>query len=131
MDKESVSATFLLEALATANARLIEFSRALRSRLEVVDVLHCLECRWYLTGPMIEGYVDVEIRGRKSVAWLLDIRWPDKWLVDTRVVSNHGQYQDVLREFPTREAESLGELITVLNLAVSELISSADSYLTA
>jgi hypothetical protein len=142
-DTESKHIAKFLEALAGSRLELAELAHKLESRPDVIGALYSLECSKYRrlspecfnyqTYVALEGYVDVELRNGKGIAWWLEIHWNDeRWVIESRVLlnDNRGQNaQEVIREFSDRTAETLDKCIEQLSQAISDLISSTDSII--
>lgn len=125
MDAESKQAANLLEIIADSNEKLITLSQGLRSKTEVIRVLHSLECRRYSTGTVLQGYVDAEIQNGKAICWWLEVHWGEgKWVIESRVLVNSDQGQETAKEFPDRVSETFSEFIVQLGQVTSELVSS-------
>jgi hypothetical protein len=133
MDIKSKHTIKFLEALANSKHQFTELAQRLRPRPDVIRVLHSLECLRYRTHVALEGYVDVELRNGKAVAWWLEVNWNDEqWTIESRVLLNDNQpqsVQEVIREFPDRIAETLNECIEQLSQATADLVNSADSIM--
>jgi hypothetical protein len=133
MDRESKQTIKFLEALANSKLELAELTHRLRSRPDVIRDLYSLECFKYRTHVALEGYVDIELRNGKAVAWWLEVNWNDEqWTIESRVLLNDNQpqsVQEVIREFPDRIAETLNECIEQLSQATADLVNSADSIM--
>jgi hypothetical protein len=130
MDRESKQTIKFLEALANSKLELAELTHRLRSRPDVIRDLHSLECFKYRTHVALEGYVDIELRNGKAVAWWLEVNWDDEqWVIESCVLLNDNQprsTQETIKEFPNRTAETLDECIEQLLQATSELVNDAD-----
>lgn len=125
MDVESMQVAKLLMAIAETNEKFIALSQDLRSRPEIIRVLHSLECRKYGTGVGLEGYVDAELKNGKAICWWLEVHWnEEKWLIESRILVNSDQGQDTIKEFPEKVSGTLDEFIAHLELATNELINS-------
>lgn len=128
MDTESRHVIRFLEAAAECNDKLIALAQSFQFKPEVIRVLNSFECRQYRTGPVLEGYVDIELRNNQALAWWLEVHWnSNQWIIKSRVTVNHAEGQDVIREFSDREADTLDECIDQLVRATSELVGSAGS----
>jgi hypothetical protein len=127
MDAESKSAVQLLEAVAASTNQFVGFAQRLQSSARVVSAVYGIDCRRLDTGPFLVEYVDVELQNGMAVAWWLELNWNEtKWMIESRVLMNDEQGQDVLKEFPSREAETLGDCINHLFAATSDLIRRGD-----
>jgi hypothetical protein len=127
MNAESIQAAKLLEALAANNEELIELSCRLRAKPDVVEAVHGFSCRKYLSGAVIEGYVEVKVTSGNSVCWWLDVSWDeDEFKIETSVLKQTDNGQEVIHQFPGRTAETVSEFISELDGAISELVHSAD-----
>lgn len=123
MDSASRRAVELLETLATCKVRLVDLAQKLRRRSEVVEVLDRLECWRHPVGSLIEGYVDVELKNGHALCWYLEVRWDDeKWTIETRILGNVTESQEVLHEFPDRTAMGFDEFLKSLLDATEELV---------
>ena len=131
MDAESRYAVKLLEALGNSNRQFIELAQRLRSRSNVISVLHSLECLKQGAHASLEGYVDVELQNGNAVAWWLEVNWNDEqWVIESCVLLNDNQppsVQRTIKEFPDRLAETLDECIEQLRKATLDLVNNADS----
>lgn len=129
MDTASRYAVTALEALALTSRRLTDLAVHLRSQPDVTQALHDLSVSTGgASGSIIEGYVDVELRSGKAVAWLLDVTWNEmRWTIRSEIVVNHELGQDTLRRFPDRTAEKLDEFVLGLNMATRILVESAEA----
>jgi hypothetical protein len=126
-DRDSKRAAALLSALAESNERLIAFKEQVRAHPEVVGAQHALELRGYDSGPVLEGYVDAELRSGHALAWWLDVHWGEEgWRVEASVRVDREEGEDILHVFPVRQATTLDDFISELNGAVADLIRSAD-----
>lgn len=132
MDADSRTAIIVLEAIAAASERLVAVSRDMRSRPEVSEVQQNLTVRNYqLSGPEVEGYVDVQLVSGKSIAWLLDIRWDEaQWKIESRVVGDGERDsggQNTLEKHPTRIAVTADGFVRELELATAHIVDSCRS----
>jgi hypothetical protein len=120
MDIQSKEAIELLEVLAATNTKINDLAQHLRTHPDVLRVLHALECREFLTGSTVEGYVDVELRNGKSVCWFMEVGWSnDAWIIDTRILVNDACGQETAHHFPER-------IIDKCNVFLEQLIESID-----
>jgi hypothetical protein len=101
MDTPSEQASRVLSALADTHERITGLARELRSHAEVTRVVHELGPRNYKSGPVIEAYVDAELRSGRSVSWWLEITWVEQWQVSARILENSAEGQETLRVFQT------------------------------
>ena len=142
MDTESRYVIKFLETLADSELELGELARRLRSRPDVVSSFCSLDCSKYqhlfryptpVALVTIEGYVDIELRNGKRIAWWLEVNWNDEqWIIESCVLLNDNQGQNIqeaIKEFPDRTAETLDECIEQLSKAISDLVNSADSVI--
>lgn len=128
INAESAQAFKLLEAIADSNERLIDLSCNLREKADVIEVLHGFNCRKYLTGTMVEGYVDAKLYNGKAICWWLDVHWEhDKWLIESSVLMQTDQGQEPIKRFPNRTAETIEGFVDELQMATLELVTSAIS----
>ncbi len=130
MDETSIAALTMLRILsqlATSLGGLVGF---MRKRPEVSNVTIAIEPFQGLVDahPTLHSYVDVELRGSKNVAWHLNVRAEQEWIVDyyIGVSSEYGEAR--LKSFEERTADSLESFVDVIQLATSELIASALSF---
>ena len=129
MDTESKAGVRLLNAVAACNERLVDLSTRLRLETGVNRALHEFSCRDYKTGPLLEAYVDIELATGEGVCWWLEVEWTtEQWLIRSSLRVSHDQGQDALKEFPDRTARSLEDFVNELEVATSDLVSSADSF---
>lgn len=130
MDTESKHAVKFVTALARSKRQFVEFAQQFRNQPDVVRVLHSLECIEYQSHISIEGYIDAEFHNGKTIAWWLEINWDsDQWNIESRVLLNDAQGQDVqevVRDFPVRTAQTLDECVEQLAQAISDLVNSAE-----
>jgi hypothetical protein len=120
----------ILKSLAQANESLIDACVRLRARPDVAKVQHGFDVRGYESGPRVEAYIDVEFADGRSVAWSLDIAFPENdWVLESGVttMSSDGREQ-VLDEFPARIATSPEELASELEAVVRLLTESAERF---
>ena len=128
MDTPSRDVVRMLEAIADSNSQFIELASRLRSRPDITRVHHDLDCRKYLTGSVVQIYVEAELESANSVTWWLDLRWnEDHWFVEGRVLVDNDQGQDTVREYPDRTADTLDACIKDLLQVTADLVSSVDS----
>jgi hypothetical protein len=127
MDTSSEQASRLLSALADTHERITDLARELRLHAEVTRVVHGLSPKTYKSGPVIEGYVDAELRSGRSISWWLEITWGEQWQVSARILENNAQAQETLRSFPDRSARTIDGFISQLGELVNELTSSINS----
>ena len=122
MDTDIRTAIELLEALASSNEKLTKLAQLVRGQHEVIRVVNSLECRKYLTGSMLEGYVDAELRNGKALCWYLEVRWSDaSWIIDTQILINDSEGQVTAHQFENRTAYTLQEFLKLFDEAVEEL----------
>jgi hypothetical protein len=130
MDVESKHTVRFLKTLAHIKQQFVELAQKLRTRPDVTQVLHSLECLKNQMQDMVEGYIDIELNNGKSIALWLEINWDDEqWVIESCVLLNDNQsqsVQEVMREFPDRIAETLEECIEQLLQATSDLVNSAE-----
>ena len=125
MDIESIQVAQLLMVIAETNEKFIAFSQDLRSRPEVIRVLHSFECRKYGEGVGFEGYVDAELHNGRAVCWWLEVHWSEeRWLIESRILVNSDQGQDPIKEFPEKVSDTLGGFIAQLEQVIAELVGS-------
>lgn len=123
MDAASIYAIRFLEAIAGINVKLTEFARILRSEPQVSRIQHNFECHKYQSGAMLEGFVDAELHSRKAITWWLDVKWSvDQWVITARILLNHEQGQDVIKEFPDRITDEFNTSLEYLTQAADELL---------
>lgn len=117
----------ILDAITAANERLISFSQQLRTRAEVIEVRHGMDFRRYSSGTILEFFVDTELTNGKGLCWWLEVNWNiEKWVMESSVLSNEGNGQETVREFPERIAKTVDDVVMELDEAVSLLTGSID-----
>jgi hypothetical protein len=126
MDAPSKHAIEFMETLISGNESLIEFAQRLRLRNGVKSVTHNIDLRRYRNGSAIEGYVDAELVTDRSIAWWFEIHWDENWVIESRIVVNHEQGQDILREFPDRSASTLQLCMEHLPIVIADLVHDAN-----
>ncbi|OQY99863.1 MAG: hypothetical protein B6D41_00605 [Chloroflexi bacterium UTCFX4] len=129
MDAQSNSFVQLLDYLATVKRQLHRCALDLKSLPQVLDVDNRLEPWDYPErGSTLEGYVEVNLRGGKTIAWLLRVTWNEtQWMINTNVVVNESEWQETLKEFPESIATTHEGFLTELNRAVTNLILDINS----
>jgi hypothetical protein len=122
IDVDSKQAIGLLEAVATSNEKLISLSETLQSHPAVVRALRGFDCRYYQTGVMVELYVDAELQNGYAMSWWVDLSWTEtNWIIESKILINRDQGQEVLKEFPDKSPETLKDLIDQLKETISTL----------
>jgi hypothetical protein len=95
----------LLTVLAEINQQMKDRAIELRRLFpRGVSVLHSLEPVAYLSGPGIEGYLDVLFEGQNGVCWSLDVSWDrEGWKIDANLYrqspagQTHLEFQEFMR----------------------------------
>lgn len=125
MDIESKLVIEFLEVIATSNEKLISLSETLRSHPTVVRVLRSFDCRYYRTGVMLEWYVDAELQNGYGMCWWVDVSWAEtNWIIESKILINRDQNQEVLKEFSDKFPETLKDLISQLRETILDLADS-------
>jgi hypothetical protein len=128
MEPEAATAFSILDCIAACNEQFISLRIWLRNELNIKTLSRALDCRAYMSGTMIEFYIEAELDG-KAICWWLDVTWKRQiWLIQSRVyVKLDGKDQEVLNEFPDRVPRTLDDFIEQLAEATSDLVSYARS----
>jgi len=127
MNTENKQALELLRGIALSNEVLITLSQDLRTRPEVVRVLHSLEARKHPSGAALEGYVDAELNNGKAICWWMDVYWKEEqWIIECSILLQTDEGQQVIKEFPEKTASSIEEFVNRLDEATRELTSNTD-----
>ena len=120
-----------LDAVANANERMIEFAHRLRQLPEVRRAIPGLNARRYRSGPRLEAYVEAELVSSTVVCWWIEVGWNDQWRVNSGIYVNDDAGQQVVREFPDRQAPDSTAFSAELAIAIDALVASvADTDLT-
>jgi hypothetical protein len=107
--------------LGILHEALIECAVKLRAAPSVEQVSSNVTVRSYRSGPVIEGYVDIEVSGGIGLAWTFDLRpVHSQWVPAVAIVRNAGSEQETLETFQlspvvsaelTRLLDSIGAII--------------------
>lgn len=136
MDTASKQAARLLGAIVESKHKLFLMADNLRSRPNVGKVAHDFECyrnfSYFEFGSgsayIFDWYVDIELQNGNSIWWKLELLWDEsKWIVESRIEAPGDHGPNTLKEFASREAETIDDLIIQLEKATSELVDSANS----
>jgi len=123
------SGVVALQALARVRERFIDARRAVERRPEVQAARSAMDCRDTERAMWVEFYLEVDVAGR-TVCWWLDATWRNEsWEISADVAENRDdtEYQNELREFPTRRAATVGGLAMQLEAAATELLATTES----
>ena len=117
----------VLILLAVLNERLVEHAVALRARPEVARVARGVDVRMYESGPVVELYVDAELRNGRALTWWVDLR-PEKesLAVSTRVLRMRDSDQEVVLSFSREDAEDVASLAAILESTGDQVRKSID-----
>jgi hypothetical protein len=136
MDIESKQAAKLLGAIVESRHQLFLMADDLRTRPEVSNVSQDFECyrnQGYFefgTGSayIFDWYVDIELHNGNSLWWKIELFWDElKWNIESRIGVPGDNGPNTLKEFPSKEAKTIDDLINQLEKATSELVNSVNS----
>jgi hypothetical protein len=114
----------LLEALAEINRRMKDRAIELRRLLpRAVSVLHSLEPVFYLSGPGIEGYLDVLFEGQNGVCWSLEVSWDREcWKIDANLYRQSPAGQEIVLSIPEEAYSEFQEFLRALRRIAHNLL---------
>jgi len=128
MRLESQSAMRLLNEICEVNKVLLAMAQRLRAQPEISSVERGIDFRVYQGLPVMEVFVEAELRNNTNVGWWLELRWTEReWRIRYSVRAAHEQGEDAIQEFPDLVTNNLDGLIQKLNLALSNLIGSSEA----
>ena len=111
----------MFSGLADANRHLIDLARALRVDPDVVSVKQRTEFRKYTDAPLLEGFVDAELRSGKAVGCWFEIKFEGEDIQLHRSVRiSHEQGEDILLELPVVSV-AITSMETALPAALKEI----------
>lgn len=87
----------------------------------VASVQHSVEFKRYTSGPIVEGYVDAELKIGLAVCWWIEVWWssdPIKGEAEISVTDHQGQYSVVLWREQDRDWDSFLERMTEHRAAI-------------
>ena len=117
-----------LQAIARVRERFLDAWRAVERRPGVLAARSAMDCRDSVDGAWVEFYLEADVSGR-TVCWWLDAMWRDaSWEISGSVAENRDdrEYQDQLRELPTRHAATVGVFAAELEAAAAELLATTE-----
>ena len=123
---ESGAAT--LQAIARVREQFPDAWRAVERRPAVLTARSAMDCRDSGDGAWMEFYLEADVAGR-TVCWWLDAAWREAgWEISASVAENRddAEYQNKLRDFPTRHAPTVGALAVELEAAATELLATTE-----
>lgn len=108
MDTEYAACLRLITVLAALNERLNSFQLKLISWAGLTAPRGAMDVRAYLSGSMIERYVEADAADGSNICWWVEFSVGGQgWLIQSRIYVSHGE---VLCQFPDRNARDLDEL---------------------
>lgn len=117
----------LIGTMADGYEAMAAIGRALRSRPAVANVQVSLNPRRYLSGLVVEGFVDAELRDGTSLAWTLDLDVKEAgWEIDGAVRRYTALGNDQIAEFGLASGATLDALQLRFAEAISEMRRDAD-----
>lgn len=123
MDTDNEKALMLLETLAECNKEITELALRLQGKEAILQVLHGFGCQRYGNEVILEGYVDIELKNRKSVCWWLEAQWQgNSWHISTQILINDSKGQFTAHDFGDRSSNELKDFLTRLLEATREMV---------
>lgn len=116
-----------LKLLAVLSEQLVEHAAELRARPEVVHVARGVDVRMYESGPVLELYVDAELRNGRALTWWIDLHPEEASLVvSTRVLRMRDSDQEVVLSFSREDAQDGASLAAILESTGEQVRKSID-----
>jgi hypothetical protein len=104
MNELEKTAREVLESIAEVNRLFQDAAVSFRRSPIVRGVATAIEISAYKSGPLIEGYLDVELKDGHGVSWRFDVRWTsDLWAIKALLEKNSSSGSEVLERLPIQE----------------------------
>lgn len=116
-----------LSHLATAFGAL---AGSLRKRPGVTNVTVAVDI-WQnstYSNPTVEAYVDVELRCNRNVAWHINIRIEQTWIIDYYLGISHDEGELRIHTFEELTSDTLEGFVDALHEATSNLAATVPSF---
>lgn len=122
-DSPEAAAKSMLDLQGEVKELLRNHAIAVRKLQDVIRTLDALEVIGYSSGPVLEGYVEAELRDGSALSWLLEVSWDNEgWAIDARLARSSRDRQDTLKEFSTEKVRDLGQFAIRLKEVVGRLL---------
>ena len=121
-DESNRSAKEILATLAHLHRMLRDRAIELRRRPGVKEVFTQLEPTFYLSGPVIDSYLEVSFGEGVWLCWFLEMLWTEEsWEISTRFEKKFREDSESF-DLPTRTIHLFSELSEALKMAMRELL---------
>lgn len=119
-----ITAETILNALKVRWAETDAFVHSLNRQPSVLEVADGCHLRNYESGPVVEAYVDAELKNGRSLAWWLEVSRQDGiWILENEFLTNDSSGQTTLERFPEQDLESASDLTDAIGRALSTLVA--------
>lgn len=120
---ETRAAGRLMDRLADLSERFRDRALILGKNPAVLGVKRAVEVNSYASGPMIECFLDAELRDGSARSWLLEVGWNGyMWRIGARLAISSPGGQHPAKEICDETASDLNAFLEILSRAADDLL---------